>query len=202
MFSIDDAHGFYWEQNRVHPWLDNVTCSDLIDLISQTCPNIEKLSILPTDSGSLSVLALRELRSVTSGGHNVDKRLIQDLGRLPRLESLSLVSDWSREWPVNGDPITVSDDSFPSLQNLVLYGLDQFTVSRICDVRPLFRHLVRVNIIYEDANTAGAWSDRKRSQVSAECLGQNTPCLTDLTILPRGNKGNFVFSWAIIEAFR
>ncbi|KAG8702064.1 hypothetical protein FRC09_004972 [Ceratobasidium sp. 395] len=117
----------------------------------------------------------------------VHEELLKVLGQLPHLETLSLCTDNMEEWEYDESPLAVSDDSFPSLRHLYLYGLDESAMSRVCKVPPLFHHLVK---------------DNGRSDVAVTCLGQNSPHVEELTILPRGDNGLFFISRPTLDKFK
>ncbi|KAG9121295.1 hypothetical protein FRC07_002790 [Ceratobasidium sp. 392] len=208
MFSIESGG----EQNEVHSWLDQRATFYLIDQIACTCPRIEALRLFPAKIADSDVddcakiynriADLHHLRTFGFSGTMVHQELLEILGRLPYLETLSLHTDWEETWEYDESPLEVPDDSFPSLKHLYLYGLDESAMSRVCKVPSLFRHLIQATIIFEDQDFDENLSDNKRSNVAVECLGQNSPHIQDLTILPRGNNGWFVVSWPVINAFK
>ncbi|KAG8704026.1 hypothetical protein FRC09_003823, partial [Ceratobasidium sp. 395] len=106
------------------------------------------------------------------------------------------------KWEHDESPLAVSDDSFPSLRYLYLYGLDESTMSRVCKVPPLFRHLVKTTIIFDSQNFDENMEDNERSDVAVTCLGQNSPQVEELTILPMGNNGLFFISRPTLDKFK
>ncbi|KAG8737572.1 hypothetical protein FRC10_008051 [Ceratobasidium sp. 414] len=210
MLSLDlsNAEGQYEE----HSWLDQDTSFDLIDQISRTCPRIEALHIFPrglAQSRADSCVAaydniskLQHLRSFTFSGTVVHEKLLQVLGQLPRLETLTLCADWAEIWEYDQSSLNVPDDSFVSLRHLYLYGLDESAMSRVCKASPLFRNLVTAVIIFDDQDFDENMSDTIRSVVAVMSLDRNSPHLQNLTIHPRGNSRPFITSWPVINAFK
>ncbi|KAG8692719.1 hypothetical protein FRC08_009575 [Ceratobasidium sp. 394] len=212
-----EMHSLDLEKNQgrssgVHSWLDRVTCFELVNQLSRTCPRIETLQLYPAKLGEYdkiqyselydSIATLTYLRSFTFGGSVLHQELLQVLGRLPYLETLSLRTDSSQDWVFNQDDIYLPDDSFPSLQHLDLHHLDDSTVSRICNIPQLFRHLTTVNISHRE-DYDDKLSEKKRSNAVVACLGKNSPHVQHLTVLPRGEtRGCFVVSWSTIDAFK
>ncbi|KAG9076053.1 hypothetical protein FRC06_009741, partial [Ceratobasidium sp. 370] len=84
---------------------------------------------------------LQHLRSLTFSRTTVDKELLEVLGRFPPLETLTLHTDWAETWQSDRIPLDVPGGSFV---------LDEFVMSRVCKVPPLFRHLVTAVIIFDD----------------------------------------------------
>ncbi|KAG8788691.1 hypothetical protein FRC12_014308 [Ceratobasidium sp. 428] len=146
------------------------------------------------------------LRSLTFSGTMVRQPLFVALGRLPRLETLSLRADESQFQVDDENSANIPEDSFPSLQHLDLYQLNEYAISRICNIAPLFRHLISVSIIFKGKPSyfGTHFSDRiNRSEVAVACLGVNSPHVERLTILPYGFcLSEFTLSWSTIEKFR
>ncbi|KAG9076126.1 hypothetical protein FS749_012129 [Ceratobasidium sp. UAMH 11750] len=205
MFSLDPRN-----PEEEHPWLDQDTSLDLIDRISRTCPHIETLRIFPKgiaqsgldDEAYDKISNLQYLRSFTFSGTIVHERLLEILGQLPHLETLTFCTDYAETWEYDESPLDVPDDSFASLRQLYLYGLDESAMSRVCKVSRLFRHLVTAVIIFEDQCFDENMSDTSRSKVAVKSLGRNSPHLENLTIHPRGDNDPFVASWPVIDAFK
>ncbi|KAG8782137.1 hypothetical protein FRC12_021199 [Ceratobasidium sp. 428] len=195
-----------------HPWLNQDFCFELVDEISRVCPRIETLRLFPKDIAQSDednciriykqIASLQHLRSLTFSGTIVHEELLKALGQLPHLETLSLCTDFTEEWDYDESPLSVPDDSFTSLRHLYLYGLDESTMSRVCKVPPLFRHLVKTTIIFEDQCFDENLGDDERSDVAVTCLGQNSLHLEELTILPRGNNGWFVVTRPTLDMFK
>ncbi|KAG9073421.1 hypothetical protein FS749_015241 [Ceratobasidium sp. UAMH 11750] len=205
MFSLDPR-----SPEEEHSWLDQDTSLDLIDHISRTCPRIETLRIFPKgiaqsgldDEAYNRIGNLQHLRSFTFSGTMVHERLLEILGQLAHLETLTFCTDYTETWEYDESPLDVPDDSFASLRQLCLYGLDESTMSRVCKVSRLFRHLVTAVIIFEDQCFDENMSDTARSKVAVKSLGRNSPHLENLTIHPRGDNDPFVASWPVIDAFK
>ncbi|KAG8680974.1 hypothetical protein FRC09_017845 [Ceratobasidium sp. 395] len=200
------------DQIEYQPWLNHDFCLELVDQISRVCPRIETLRLFPKDLAQLDedhgiriynqIASLQHLRSLTFSGTMVHEELLKVLGGLAHLETLSLCTDPTEEWDYDESPLAVSNDSFASLRHLCLYGLHESTMSRVCKVPPLFRHLVKTTIIFEDQCFDENLGDDERSDVAVTCLGQNSPHLEELTILPRGNNGWFVISRPTLDMFK
>ncbi|KAG8763287.1 hypothetical protein FRC12_008626, partial [Ceratobasidium sp. 428] len=146
-------------EHKYHPWMDSNTSFNLIRQIARTCPQIEILRMFPKgiyrqEVGDCAktwkmVANLQHLRSLTISGTIVHNELLVALGQLPRLETLSLCSDRKDQMPEHEQNILdVPSDSFASLRYLYLHRLGQNTISCVCRVPVLFRHLVTVVITF------------------------------------------------------
>ncbi|KAG8692091.1 hypothetical protein FRC09_011459 [Ceratobasidium sp. 395] len=200
------------DETEGYPWIDQDSCFELLEHVSRACPRLETLRLFPKGIAQSEeddcikiynqIASLQHLRSLAFSGTIVHEELLKVLGGLPHLETLSLCTEWDEEWEYDESPLAVPDDSFPSLRHLYLYGLDESTMSRVCKVLPLFRHLVGATIIFEDQCFDENLSDYERSNVAVTCLGQNSPHLEELTILPRGNNGWFVITRPTLDMFK
>ncbi|KAG8700911.1 hypothetical protein FRC09_005666 [Ceratobasidium sp. 395] len=119
---------------------------------------------------------------------------------------LSLRADKSQLQVDDQNPIRIPDDSFLSLQHLDLYQLNEYAISRICNIAPLFRHLISVSIIFKGKRSYSGtyFSDRiNRSEVAVACLGANSSHVERLTVLPNGfYPTEFKLSWSTIDKFK
>ncbi|KAG8780063.1 hypothetical protein FRC12_023505 [Ceratobasidium sp. 428] len=136
----------------------------------------------------------------------VHQELFLVLGQLPHLETLSLRADESQFQEKHQEPIIIPDNSFPSLRQLDLYQLNEYTMSRICNIAPLFYHLVSASIMF---NGKPSWYDNyysnhiNRSEVPFACLGVNSPHIERLTVLPHGYRlSELKLSWSIIDKLK
>ncbi|KAG8774005.1 hypothetical protein FRC12_002201 [Ceratobasidium sp. 428] len=146
------------------------------------------------------------LRSLTFSGAMVHQELFLALGQLPHLETLSLRTDESQFQEKHQEPIIIPNNSFPSLRQLDLYQLNEYTMSRICNIAPLFYHLVSASIMF---NGKPSWYDNyysnhiDRSEVPFACLGANSPHVERLTVLPHGYRSSEVkLSWSIVDKLK
>ncbi|KAG8713065.1 hypothetical protein FRC09_019122 [Ceratobasidium sp. 395] len=199
-----------------HAWLDRAACFDLVEHLVHTCSRLETLRLYPAKLQDYNEIQLIEaykklaefthIRSFTLGGSVVRQELFQALGQLPYLETLSLRADESQSQKRSDDPLSVSDDSFPSLRQLELYHLIPSAIARICQAPQLFRWLISASITYKGKpRRSGTWFtlDFNRSEVAVSCLGANSPRLECLTVLPYGDcSSEFDASWSIIDKFK
>ncbi|KAG9093680.1 hypothetical protein FRC07_011432, partial [Ceratobasidium sp. 392] len=202
-----------YEQNE-NAWINQSKCIELIDVISGTCPLIETLEIFSNEDDRedgesagyvelcSKVAGLHSLRSLSFGGSNAGQVLFQAFGQLPLLESLRLVTDGSQPMPQDSDPVTLSDDSFPSLRHLTLSGLNPWIIRRVCNTPQLFRRLTSAVISYEDADYDECEGEEVRSGYAIKCFRHNGSCLTDLTIHTRGDGGNFSIFRPFVDFFK
>ncbi|KAG9121712.1 hypothetical protein FRC07_002237, partial [Ceratobasidium sp. 392] len=145
----------------------------------------------------------KDLRTFTSSGARIHQELLEVLGKLPHLETLSFLNDRNDsvqepDWT----PANVSDECFTSLRQLYLYGLGHDVASWICKVPALFRHLVKAVVVVRLEHIWETMSDAQLSDVAMECLGRNSPHLQDLTVYTRGSSGCFAVSWSTIDKFK
>ncbi|KAG8795735.1 hypothetical protein FRC12_010580 [Ceratobasidium sp. 428] len=196
-----------------HAWINPSKCSDLIDEISRICPAIETLEIFAheeddeedqTNYGTVyeKIADFHNLHSLSLGGASAGETLFQVLAPLPRLQSLSLVSDHSQALPQVNSPVTLSDDSFPALQHLTLLGLNPKIVMRVYGLPQLFRRLISAKVTYEDLSYDGSESDDLRSAYAMNCFSHGCSHLTDLTILIEGDNGCFGLFRRFIFTFK
>ncbi|KAG8678456.1 hypothetical protein FRC09_019824 [Ceratobasidium sp. 395] len=198
--------------NHENAWIDPSKCIELIDAISQTCPTIETLEIFAHGDGEedrtkynvlyKKVAGLHSLRTLSFGGANAGGTLFRAFGRLPHLENLSLVSDRTQTMPFMRSPVTLSDESFPALRHLTLYGVHPTIVVRVYDLPRLFCRLVSAKIIYEDPDYDGHDSDYLRSAYAMRCFSHGCSYLTDLTIITKGWAGCFRLFRQFIPIFK
>ncbi|KAG8710064.1 hypothetical protein FRC09_000332 [Ceratobasidium sp. 395] len=189
--------------------LDAHSCAYLIDWISHSCPRLEKLRLFPSNQSSTpnklahsaydNLANLTNLRSFTLVMSDVYDNVFQALDQLPHLEELILIG--TSQCLSAPDPITLADGSFPHLQYLGLYGLCESSTARICKAAPLFRHLIKVDVIYSEPD-AESFMDYDRTIAALESIGHNTPHLKDITIYPRGNYGYFVAILPVVDLFK
>ncbi|KAG8697029.1 hypothetical protein FRC09_008112 [Ceratobasidium sp. 395] len=131
----------------------------------------------------------------------VNEGLFKTLSQLPHLETLSLCADYGGGDENDESSLSVPDNSFPSLKHLYLQGLHVSTISRVCKVPTLFRHLEKTIIRFDDDWYDEDDDEANCSDVAVTSLGQNAPYLQELTILTRGNFASFVVSWPILGKF-
>ncbi|KAG8681431.1 hypothetical protein FRC08_015641, partial [Ceratobasidium sp. 394] len=190
--------------------LDAKLCSELIDQISHICPRLERLCLFPSDEYGMSragdyplyakLANLTHLRSFSLVVSEVQSNIFQALGQLPHLESLVIKSSGA-SLPTE-DSISIPDDSFLCLRRLALHSLCDGVISRICEITPLFRHLVKAEIMYCDQCYEGTEENHLRSSFAIKSLGQNSPHLQDLAICSQENYSEFVVSLPVIDAFK
>ncbi|KAG9077457.1 hypothetical protein FRC06_008901 [Ceratobasidium sp. 370] len=188
-------------------------CFELVEHISRECPHLETLHIFPREPGRPDMAAidvkyneissLKHLRTLALGASEINQELFLALGQLPCLETLSLHTDDSQPKQTRSDPIDIPDDSFLALRHLALYGLSESSIRCICSQPPLFRHLVKASFVSSDRSLRKIVDQRDLSLVIAECLGHNSPHLTDLTVFSPGLDSCLVlYVPAVLDVFR
>lgn len=125
----------------------------LLRNVSRKCSRLESLSLLPGEilRGSISfslalqdiytpLSSLRALRTLLITPVIIKPLAFRALGRLPSLESLSIVSPNHNpeNYPNN---LEIPDDAFSSLINLELIGLSWSTIINLCRLKPLVQTL-------------------------------------------------------------
>ncbi|KAG8773735.1 hypothetical protein FRC12_002335, partial [Ceratobasidium sp. 428] len=130
------------DETEGYPWIDQDGCFELVSQVSRACPRLETLRLFPKGIAQSEeedcikiynqIASLQNLRSLAFSGTIVHEELLKVLGRLPHLETLSFCTEWEEQWEYDESPLAVSDDSFPSLRHLNLYGLDESAMSRVC----------------------------------------------------------------------
>ncbi|KAG8739320.1 hypothetical protein FRC12_016363 [Ceratobasidium sp. 428] len=200
------------DESESYAWLDKNTYFNLASQVSRACPRIETLRLFPEDIVLLpkkdaikiynQIADFRYLRSLAFSGTVVHEKLLEVLGRLPHLETLSLCSDFADNKEFDEIPLSVPNDSFPSLRHLYLYALYETTMSSVCKIPPLFSRPVKTIILFEDQYSDDDMGDDERSDVAVTCLGRNSPQLQELTILPRGNNGLFIITRPILDTLK
>ncbi|KAG8750933.1 hypothetical protein FRC12_012692 [Ceratobasidium sp. 428] len=199
-----------YREDYENAWLSPSKCIELIDAISQTCPNIETPEIFAhedddEDQAKYNVLCekvaeFHSLRSLSFGGARAGETLFRAFGRLLHLESLSLVSDRCQAVPDEKSLVTLSDDSFPVLQRLALRRLHPDIITRVYDSPQLFHRLVSAEIIYDDNCYDGYKSYQHRSAM--RCLSHGCSNLANLSIFTKGNAGDFCVFRRFILIFK
>ncbi|KAG8720207.1 hypothetical protein FRC09_009932 [Ceratobasidium sp. 395] len=211
MFLLKSTGGV---EHKYHPWMDSNTSFNLISQISRTCPHIEILRMFPKEiywqdvSDCVKTWEMvgnwQHLRSLAFSGTLVHDKLLEVLGQLPRLETLSLCSD-GRDWVSEHqhNMLDVPSDSFTSLRHLYLHRLNQSTMSCLCQVSALFQHLVTFVVSFESNFLInGEISNAERAGIAMQCLGQNSPHLQNLTVRTRAGDGRFAAPQSTIDKFR
>ncbi|KAG9074146.1 hypothetical protein FRC06_010902 [Ceratobasidium sp. 370] len=149
------------------------------------------------------ISSLKHLRTLALGASEIGQGLFLALGQLPCLETLSLHTDDSQPKQTRSDPIDIPDDSFLALRHLALYGLSESSIRCICTRPPLFRHLVKASFVSPERSLRKIADRRDLSLVIAECLGHNSPHLTDLTVFSPGLDSCLVlYDPAVLDVFR
>ncbi|KAG8784442.1 hypothetical protein FRC12_018708 [Ceratobasidium sp. 428] len=182
MFSVK----FSGELSGDCPWLDQGTCFNLINYTSRICPRIEHLRLFPksiaqSDEINCTMLYhqianLQHLRSLTFSGTLVHEPLFDSLSQLPHLDTLCLCSDDSERKGGDLCSLVASGDSFSSLRRLQLWELNEFVMSQVCKVAPLFRHLVTAMIRFKLQYDRDI-DEIERSKIAFASLGRNSPHL-------------------------
>ncbi|KAG8743755.1 hypothetical protein FRC10_011475 [Ceratobasidium sp. 414] len=143
-------------------WVSYQAAADILGKLITTCSAIERLEFYPvdiaradSDSGADNLTnrlwtprlhdlgSYTHLRRITSSIYILSEGGLVALGTLPRLQFLSI---HGCDEQLEALQLSVSDDSFPSLTQLNLLGVDATSLSAIMGVKQLTRGLMSLRI--------------------------------------------------------
>ncbi|KDN39768.1 hypothetical protein RSAG8_08560, partial [Rhizoctonia solani AG-8 WAC10335] len=162
----------HYARDTSPPWLDLISSNSLITSVTQKCPRLRSLSILPVEVESMSpasrsssgqslrisfpsdspeiyssFLQLGNLTSLLVSPTILCPEGLIALSSLPKLESLTVVG-WDGDSTVYCDHLQIPINAFPALKHLELNELTWGTVSNLCDTKAIITGLESMTITH------------------------------------------------------